>query len=124
MKLVSRAIAKSDSPLLDAVNAVISGTTEAEEAEGLQSLVPADTEILGATVSDGIATLDFNDAFEYNNFGFQGTVLQLKQIVFTATEFSTVSGVQFLIDGEKRQYLGSEGVFIGIPLTRDSFENM
>ena len=43
------------------------------------------------------------------------------QIVYTATEFSTVKSVQFLIDGQKKEYLGSEGVWIGSPLSRTSF---
>ena len=119
--VVTREIEKSDSPMMAALNAVIAGANEAETEEGCQSLVPEGSELLGAVVMDGVATLDFNDAFEYNNFGFQGSFYQLMQIVYTATAFSTVDSVQILINGEKREYLGSEGVFIGSPLTRDSF---
>ena len=36
-------------------------------------------------------------------------MLQLKQIVYTATEFSTVV-VQFLINGEVKTYIGGDGV--------------
>ncbi len=122
LAIVERAIPKSDSPMMAALNAVIAGTTESEAAAGCQSLIPEGTELLGATVQDGVAILDFNDAFEFNNFGFQGTLLQLMQIVYTATAFPTVNSVQILINGEKREYLGSEGVFIGVPLTRESFE--
>ena len=43
------------------------------------------------------------------------------QIVYTSTEFSTVDSVQFLIDGNKKDYLGSEGQWIGSPLSRASF---
>jgi spore germination protein GerM len=43
------------------------------------------------------------------------------QVVYTATAFSTVDSVQILIDGEKKEYLGSEGVWIGSPLARSSF---
>ena len=42
------------------------------------------------------------------------------QIVYTATEYSTVNSVQILIDGQKKEYL-SEGVWIGSPLSRSSF---
>ena len=106
---------------MSAINAVIKGVNEEESNRGLMSLVPEGSELLGATVSDGVALLDFNESFEYNNFGFQGTLYQLKQIVYTATAFPTVSSVQILINGEKCDYLGSEGVFIGSPLTRESF---
>ena len=118
---VTRQIEKSDSPMMSALNAVISGVTEEEAERGLQSLIPEGSELLGATVADGVATLNFNDAFEYNNFGFQGSFYQLMQIVYTATEFPTVDSVQILINGEKQEYLGSEGVFIGSPLDRKSF---
>ena len=118
---VTRQIEKSDSPMMSALNAVISGVTEEEAEKGLQSLIPEGSELLGATVADGVATLNFNDAFEYNNFGFQGSFYQLMQIVYTATEFPTVDSVQILINGEKQEYLGSEGVFIGSPLDRKSF---
>ena len=118
---VTRQIEKSDSPRMSALNAVISGVTAEEAERGLQSLIPEGSELLGATVADGVATLNFNDAFEYNNFGFQGSFYQLMQIVYTATEFPTVDSVQILINGEKQEYLGSEGVFIGSPLDRKSF---
>ena len=118
---VTRQIEKSDSPMMSALNAVISGVTAEEAERGLQSLIPEGSELLGATVADGVATLNFNDAFEYNNFGFQGSFYQLMQIVYTATEFPTVDKVQILINGEKQEYLGSEGVFIGSPLDRKSF---
>lgn len=121
LALITRAIPKTDSPMMSALNAVISGVTPEEAESGLQSLVPLDSELLGATVNDGIATLNFNEAFEYNNFAFQGSFYQLMQIVYTATEFPTVDSVQILINGEKREYLGSEGLFIGSPLSRDSF---
>lgn len=118
---VTRQIEKSDSPMMAALNAVISGVTQEEAERGLQSLIPEGSELLGATVANGIATLNFNDAFEYNNFGFQGSFYQLMQIVYTATAFPTVDSVQILINGEKQEYLGSEGVFIGTPLDRKSF---
>ena len=118
---VTRQIEKSDSPMMSALNAVIAGVTEEEAENGLQSLIPEGSELLGATVADGVATLNFNDAFEYNNFGFQGSFYQLMQIVYTATVFPTVDSVQILINGEKQEYLGSEGVFIGSPLDRKSF---
>ena len=65
--------------------------------------------------------LNFSGEFEFNQYGIEGTRGQLQQIVFTATAFPTVESVQFLVDGEKRDYLGSEGVWIGSPLSRNNF---
>jgi len=57
----------------------------------------------------------------YNHYGIEGYAGQLKQVVYTATAFPTVQDVQILIEGSKRDYLGGEGVFIGKPLSRNSF---
>ncbi|QTQ17448.1 GerMN domain-containing protein [Treponema parvum] len=68
-----------------------------------------------------MAFLNFSEEFEYNPYGVEGYLGQLMQIVYTATSFSTVDSVQFLIEGQKKDYLGSEGVWIGSPLARSSF---
>ena len=121
-KIVKRKVAKNDSPLTTAIKAVIAGpdTTKSEERECI-SLIPTGTKLLGARVSDGVAYLDFNDSFEFNTNGVEGYTAQLMQIVYTATTFSTVNSVQFLIEGQKKDYLGSEGQWIGSPLSRTSF---
>ena len=120
-KEVTRAMKKSDSPLVDAVNALIQGPNVSEENLGCRTLISNGTRLIGASVKHGTATLNFSGEFEFNQYGIEGTRGQLQQIVFTATAFPTVSNVQFLIDGEKRDYLGSEGVWIGSPLSRNSF---
>ena len=121
-KIVKRKVAKNDSPLTTAIKAVIAGpdTTKSDERECI-SLIPNGTKLLGARVSDGVAYLDFSDAFEINTNGIEGYTAQLMQIVYTATTFSTVNSVQFLIEGQKKEYLGSEGQWIGSPLSRTSF---
>ena len=121
-KMIKRKVAKNDSPLTTAIKAVLAGpdTTKADERDCI-SLIPNGTKLLGARVSDGVAYLDFSDAFEINTNGIEGYTAQLMQIVYTATTFSTVNSVQFLIEGQKKEYLGSEGQWIGSPLSRTSF---
>ena len=121
-KLVKRSVPKTDSPLTTAIKAVLAGpdTTKSEERNCI-SLVPEGTRLLGARVSGGVAYLDFNDSFEFNTNGVEGYNSQLMQLVYTATSFSTVNSVQFLIEGQKKDYLGSEGQWIGSPLSRNSF---
>ncbi|MDD3821216.1 MAG: GerMN domain-containing protein, partial [Spirochaetales bacterium] len=58
--------------------------------------------------------------FMYNHYGTEGFIAQLRQIVFTATSFSSVQDVQIIIEGQKKDYLGGEGVYIGKPLSRAS----
>jgi len=77
--------------------------------------------LLSAYIQNGIAYLNFNDAFEFNPMGVEGFVAQLQQVVHTAIEFPSVSRVQFLINGKKMNYLGGEGIYIGKPIGPDSF---
>lgn len=116
---VKRQLAKSDSPLTDAIKALLAGPVLGEK--NAMSLIPSGSRLIGASVKDGVATLNFNESFEFNSYGVEGSIGQLMQIVYTATEFSTVKSVQFLIEGEKKEYLGSEGQWIGTPLSRSSF---
>lgn len=116
---VKRQLARSDSPLTDAVKALLGGPLPGEK--NAMSLIPSGSKLIGASVKNGVATLNFNENFEFNSYGVEGSIGQLMQIVYTATEFSTVKSVQFLIEGEKKEYLGSEGQWIGTPLSRGSF---
>jgi len=120
-KQVTREIAQTDSPLSETINALLKGTNSSESGKGLRSLIPEGTKLLSATVKDGVATVNLSDQFQFNQFGIEGYLGQLEQIVFTATSFSTVKSVQFLIEGQRHEYLGAEGVWIGTPLNRDKF---
>jgi len=121
-QVIKRKVPKSDSPLTTAINLLLKGPDSTISGErNLMSLIPAGTKLLSAKVQGGVAYLNFNEAFEINTYGVEGYIHQLEQIVYTATAFSTVNSVQFLIEGEKRDYLGSEGVLIASPLSRSSF---
>ncbi len=116
-----REMAVTDSPLTESLKTLFAGTTSAESAKGLRSLIPPATRLLGVSVRDGVATVNVSEDFQFNQYGIEGYLGQLSQIVFTATSFSTVSSVQFLIEGQRREYLGAEGIWIGTPLSRDKF---
>ncbi len=120
-KQVVRSVEKNDSPLMTNLNLLLRGPDRSESSKGYISLIPEGTKLLSASVRSGIAYLNFSEDFEFNQYGPDGYKGQLMQIVYTATEFSTVTGVQFLIEGQKKEYLGSEGVWIGSPLSRNSF---
>ena len=115
---VSRGIPVSDSPMTDTIEAVIAGPNSKEKSDGLISLVPPNTRILSATVRGDTAYISFSEDFQYNTYGVEGYAAQLRQIVFTVTEFPNVKNVQILIEGRRVDYLG-EGIWIGSPLNRD-----
>lgn len=121
-KSVVRQIPKSDSPLTDTIKALLAGPQSSEKC---MTLIPQGTRLLGASVRGGIAALNFSEEFEFNAIGADGYRAQLMQVVFTATEFATVESVQFLIEGKRKDYIGSgEDVWmwIGSPYTRSSFK--
>ena len=117
---VNRNIPVSDSPLTDVIQAMITGPNGDEKGKGLISLIPPATKILSATVRGDTAYINFSEDFQYNTYGVEGYAGQLRQIVFTATEFPNVTDVQILIEGRRHDYLG-EGIWIGSPLNRDMF---
>jgi spore germination protein GerM len=118
---VKRSIPVSDSPLTDALNALMRGPSSDELSRGYVSLVPQGSKILSVTMRGATAEINFNDAFQFNSLGIEGYAGQLKQVVWTATAFNNVHDVQILIDGKKVDYMGGEGVFIKLPLSRNSF---
>lgn len=106
--------------MTDTLNALLAGPAANEEEKGLRSLIPPGTLLLSAAVRDGIAYLSFDEHFRFNSFGIEGFRGQVRQVVFTVTEFPTITAVQILINGNRLDYLSPEGVFIGKPLGRES----
>jgi germination protein M len=114
---VDRDLPQSDSPLRDAILALLAGPDPREKGQGLASMIPAETRLRSATVKSRTAYLDFTESFRFTAGGLEGLAAEIRQVVRTATEFPTVDKVQILIEGEKVRYLGTEGVRIDEPLT-------
>jgi germination protein M len=121
LEKVARSLHLGDSPMSAAIRSLLRGPGADDLNRGLLSLVPKGTQLLSAYVQNRTAFLNFSDEFQFNPMGSDGYKGQLRQIVYTATEFDTVDNVQILINGKRLQYLGGEGVFIGQPLARSSF---
>jgi germination protein M len=111
----------TDAPLTSTLQALLAGPTPAEINQGLMSLVAPAARLRRARVQDGTAYLDFSEDFRFNSLGKEGLSAQLEQVVYSATEFPTVKRVQILLEGKVADYLSPEGLFIGKPLSRDSF---
>jgi len=114
---VNRKIAVSNSPLLDSLNALLDGPTAEERNRGLINFIPQNARIISAQVVNNTVFLNFNEEFRYNTFGREGGAAQLKQIVWTATEFPNVHNVQIQIEGKTVDFL-LEGVAIRNPIGR------
>lgn len=86
---------------------------------GLERSLPQGTQLLSATVKDGVATLDLSKEFK-SNFAGGGTGEQmiLYSIVNTLTTLPNVQSVQFLLNGEKKIAILGE-IDTSTPLKRD-----
>ncbi len=118
LKRIIRPVYYTDSPLTETLKALLEGLTAEELNQGLLNLIPQETRLRSVWVENNTAFLDFTEALRFNQFGSEGLHAELQQIVYTATEFQTVESVQILINGNKIDYLASEGIFVGKPLTR------
>lgn len=108
-----------DSPITRTVRSLLKGPSATQRAQGIVSFIPDGTELISAHLSGGHLTLNFSSRFESNYSGRQAIMLQLSQIMLTAFEFSPVSSVSILIDGERRQYITGDGIPLLPVYTKD-----
>lgn len=106
-----------------ALEAVLRGPESFEREHGLSTAVPGGTQLLGLTIDDGIARVDLTSEFESGG-GSASMQTRLAQIVYTITQFPTVKGVLFSLDGAPIEVLGGEGIIIDHPLTRRDYVDL
>jgi hypothetical protein len=103
--------------LQGALTALLNGPTAAERAAGLDSAVPAATQLLDAALADGQATVDVTGSYGAGG-GSLSMQARVAQVVFTATQFPNVDRVSFRMDGAPVGFLGGEGLDLTAPQTR------
>ncbi|MEI8093565.1 MAG: GerMN domain-containing protein [Spirochaetales bacterium] len=114
----ARELPAGSTPLTATLKALLLGPTLQEKEQGALTMLPSTTKLLSVRLNDKIALLSFSEDFAHNTLGNEGLVGQLKQVVWTATQFATVDSVQILITGQYRDTLGEEGLSIARPLNR------
>ena len=103
-----------------ALESLLEGPDSFETGYGLLTAIPDGTQLLGLSIDDDIARVDLTSEFESGG-GSLSMQMRLAQIVYTITQFPTVEGVVFSLDGQPIEVLGGEGVIIDHPLTRRDF---
>jgi hypothetical protein len=98
-----------------ALDRMLTGPSAAEYAAGLRSRIPAGTTVRGVRISAGIATVDLSSPFE-SAASPSAMPLRIAQVVYTLTQFPTVTGVRFAINGQGVTVVG--GVPVQSPQTR------
>lgn len=104
-----------------ALSALLRGPTATERAAGYVTCVPAGTRLRGVRVSEGVATVDLSGRFQSGG-GSLSMLLRVAQVVYTATQFTTVERVAFRLDGRPVAAIGGEGVVVAPPVGRADFE--
>lgn len=76
----------------------------AKPPAGAYNPLPEGTKLLGAKVEGGIATVDLSREFQQNfGGGTAGEQMTLYSIVNSLTTLPNITGVQFLLEGEKQE---------------------
>lgn len=118
---VTREIEPSVAVARAALEALIEGPSADEQAgtPAITGGLPAGTELLGLTIADGTARVDFSAEVE-DVGGTFGEMAVLTQIVFTLTHFPTVDDVVLMIEGEAVEFFGGHGMEVTPSLDRDT----
>jgi immunoglobulin-like protein involved in spore germination/sporulation and spore germination protein len=106
-----------------ALEALVGGPDDFEQGYGLSSAIPVGTQLLGLRIEDGIAHVDLTSEFESGG-GTLSMQMRLAQVVYTLTQFPTVEGVLFSLDGEQVSVIGGEGIVVDHPLRRRDFREL
>ena len=94
---------------------LLAGPSAAEYAARLRSQIPAGTTLLGLRIAAGTATVDLSSSFE-SAASPPAMPLRIAQMVYTLTQFPTVTGLRFEINGQGVTVIG--GVPVRSPQTR------
>jgi hypothetical protein len=79
--------------------------------------------MLDLSIADEIATVDLSSEF-VSGGGSLSMRMRVGQVVYTLTQFDSVDGVLFKIDGEPVESIGGEGVMVDTPQTRKDYEDL
>lgn len=121
----SRTVSKSPAILTLTLTELLKGPNPEEISDGVSHFIPNNTLLNKISVENGVAKLDFNEAFQLNEYGSAGILAQLYQIVFTCTEISNINSVQITINNQTVKYLGGEGTIeVDVPLTRKYLDSI
>jgi len=118
-----RSVPQTTAVATAAMTALLGGPLASEKAAGLATIIPTGTKLRSVKVSNGIATVDLSSAYDSGG-GTLSMTARLAQVVYTLTQFPTVKGVDFKIDGKKVTVFGGEGIMLGHPQRRADYEKI
>jgi hypothetical protein len=104
-----------------AVEALLAGPDRSERTAGIRSEIPRDTRLLGIAISNGVARVDLSSDYEAGAAS-RSLQLRLAQVVYTLTQFPTVSAVRFSVDGAAVNVFSGGGIVLDHPVGRRAYK--
>lgn len=120
---VERQVARTPQVAAAAMEQLLIGPSAAETGIGFSSTLPDGVEYLGTAIEEGVATVNLSGSFEAGG-GSLAMRMRLAQVVYTLTQFPTITGVVFALDGTPIDVFGGEGIVLDEPQTRATFEDL
>ena len=93
------------------VAALTAGPTVEEAEEGLATVVPEGTRVLGAELEGGVLTVDLSREFTAGG-GTSSMLGRLYQLYYTLSQPADVEAVSLLVEGRPLTVLGGEGIVV------------
>jgi hypothetical protein len=109
----------SPATLQEIMDQLVAGPRRAESDRGLVSPASSVGPFSVGQLRDGVVTLDLPVSFE--NLSGQDQTAAAAQIVFTATTFTGIDGVRFLVGGQPAQVPNGNGSLSPGPSTRKDY---
>jgi hypothetical protein len=106
-----------------AMESLLAGPDAAATAGGLTTTIPQGTRLLDLAVRGSVATVDLSGTFTTGG-GSLSMQLRVAQVVYTLTQFPTITSVAFRIDGKDVTAIGGEGIVVSPPVGRADFEGV
>jgi germination protein M len=105
-----------------AMAALLAGPNDAElgARPAMYTVVPVGTRYLGLEIENGVATVNLSAEFESGG-GSASVLGRLAQVVYTLTQFPTVQGVRFELDGTPITVFSGEGIVLDKPVGRADY---
>ena len=115
--VTERVVASTPAVGRAAMEALLARPSEFEANAGVTTALPPELELRDLTIDDGVATVDLSEGFGKGT-GSAGEFLQVAQIVYTLTQFDTVTGVLFEVEGKPLKMTPGHGILLSGPQTR------
>lgn len=97
-------------------------TEAAEIQSGFSSAIPPDTNLLEASLEDGVLTVDLSE--EFLSIEGERSIAAVAQIVYTATDLPEVDAVQFQVEGDPFVVSDETGAQQDGPVSRSDYDSL